>query len=65
MCSSTLITKYRGGKLFEFLHCPLDDQADTHHKIQPEQPFGQCNSADCSKGQIRSQNIFLSGPQLS
>ena len=39
---STLITKSRGGKFFEFLHCPFEGRADMNHEIQPEGPAGWC-----------------------
>jgi len=32
---STLTAKSRGGKIFEFLHCPFEGRANMHHKIQP------------------------------
>jgi hypothetical protein len=31
----TLTAKSRGGKIFEFLHCPFEGRANMHHKIQP------------------------------
>ena len=35
---SSLITKFRGGKNFEFPHCPFEGPADIHHIIQPKWP---------------------------
>ena len=32
---STLTVKSRGGKIFEFVHCPFEGRANMHHKIQP------------------------------
>ena len=31
----TLTVKIRGGKIFEFVHCPFEGWANMHHKIQP------------------------------
>ena len=57
---STLTAKSRGGKIFEFLHCPFEGRANMHHKIQPNWLTGRCCLAGGSKGQCRKSNIFLS-----
>ena len=35
---TTLITKRKGRKNFEFLHCPFEGQADMHQQVQPKRP---------------------------
>ena len=57
---STLTVKSRGGKIFEFLHCPFEGRANMHHKIQPNWLTGRCCLAGGSKGQCRKSKIFLS-----
>ena len=57
---STLTAKSRGGKFFEFLHCPFEGRANMHHKIQPNWQTGRCCLAGGSKGQCRKSKIFLS-----
>ena len=57
---STLTAKSRGGKIFEFLHCPFEGRANMHHKIQPNWLTGRCCLAGGSKGQCRKSKIFLS-----
>ena len=57
---STLTVKSRGGKIFEFLHCPFEGQANMHHKLQPNWLTGRCCLAGGSKGQCRKSKIFLS-----
>ena len=57
---STLTVKSRGGKIFEFLHCPFEGRANMHHKIQPNWLTGRCCLAGGSKGQLRKSKIFLS-----
>ena len=57
---STLTVKSRGGKCFEFLHCPFEGRANMHHKIQPNWLTGRCCLAGGSKGQCRKSKIFLS-----
>ena len=39
---STFTAKSRGGKIFEFLHCPFECRANMHHKIQPNWLTRQC-----------------------
>ena len=55
---STLIAKSRGGKIFEFLHCPFEGRTNMHHKIQPNWPVGRCCLAGGSKGQCRKSKNF-------
>ena len=57
---SSLTAKSRGGKFFEFLHCPFEGRANMHHKIQPNWQTGRCCLAGGSKGQCRKSKIFLS-----
>ena len=57
---STLTVKSRGGKIFEFVHCPFEGRANMHHKIQPNWLTGRCCLAGGSKGQCRKSKIFLS-----
>ena len=57
---STLTVKGRGGKIFEFVHCPFEGRANMHHKIQPNWLTGRCCLAGGSKGQCRKSKIFLS-----
>ena len=57
---SSLTAKSRGGKIFEFLHCPFEGRANMHHKIQPNWQTGQCCLAGGSKGQYRKSKFFLS-----
>ena len=57
---STLTAKSRGGKIFEFLHCPFEGWANMHRKIQPNWLTGRCCLAGGSKGQCRKSKIFLS-----
>ena len=57
---SSLTAKSRGGKIFEFLHCPFEGRANMHHKIQPNWLTGRCCLAGGSKGQCRKSKIFLS-----
>ena len=57
---STLTVKSRGGKIFEFEHCPFEGRANMHHKIQPNWLTGRCCLAGGSKGQCRKSKIFLS-----
>ena len=57
---STLTVKSRGGKIFEFLHCPFEGRANMHHKIQPNWLTGRCCLAGGSKGQCRKSKFFLS-----
>ena len=57
---STLIAKSRGGKIFEFLHCPFEGRANMHHKIQPNWLTGRCCLAGGSKGLFRKTKFFLS-----
>ena len=52
--------KSRGGKIFEFVHCPFEGRANMHHKIQPNWLTGQCCLAGGSKGQCRKSKFFLS-----
>ena len=59
---STLTVKSRGGKIFEFLHCPFEGRANMHHKIQPNWLTGRCCLAGGSKGQCRKSKNFLSLP---
>ena len=60
ICWSTLTPKSRGGKIFEFLHCPFEGRANMHHKIQPNWLTGRCCLAGGSKGQCRKSKNFLS-----
>merc|ERR1712001_621650 len=57
---STLTVKSRGGKIFDFLHCPFEGRANMHHKIQPNWLTGRGCLAGGSKGQCRKSKIFLS-----
>ena len=57
---STFTVKSRGGKIFDFLHCPFEGRANMHHKIQPNWLTGRCCLAGGSKGQCRKSKIFLS-----
>ena len=57
---SSLTAKSRGGKIFEFLHCPFEGRANMHHKIQPNWQTGRCCLAGGSKGQCRKSKFFLS-----
>ena len=57
---STLTVKSRGGKIFEFVHCPFEGRANMHHKIQPNWLTGRCCLAGGSKGQCRKSKNFLS-----
>ena len=57
---STLIAKSRGGKIFEFLHCPFEGRTNIHQKIQPNWPVGRCCLAGGSKGQCRKSKNILS-----
>ena len=57
---STLTAKSRGGKNFEFLHCPFEGRANMHLKIQPNWQTGRCCLAGGSKGQCRKSKNFLS-----
>ena len=59
ICWSTLTAKSRGGKIFEFLHCPFEGRANMHHKIQPNWLTGRCCLAGGSKGQWRKSKLFL------
>ena len=56
---STLITKSRGGKIFEFLHFPFQGRADMHHKIQPKGPGGRCQLGGNSKVQCMISKILF------
>ena len=60
---STLISKSRGGKFFEFLHCLFEGNSDMRHKIQPKWPIGRYHLADGSKGQCR--NSIFSSPAFT
>ena len=57
---SALTAKSRGGKIFEFVHCPFEGRANMHHKIQPNWLTGQSCLAGGSKGQYRKSKKFLS-----
>ena len=55
------VEKSRGGKFFEFLHCPFEGRANMHHKLQPNWQTGRCCLAGGLKRTIcRKSKFFLS-----
>ena len=39
---STLTVKSRGGKIFEFIHCPFEGRVKLHHLCKLNGPVGRC-----------------------
>ena len=56
---STLTVKSRGGKIFEFVHCPFEGRANMHHKIQPKWLTGRCCLTGGSKGGDQNSRLKL------
>ena len=59
ICWSTLTAKSRGGKIFEFLHCPFEPPAKQHRPVCQLGWILWCMLARPSKEQCRNSKNFL------
>ena len=56
---TTLITKNKGRKIFEILHCPFEGRANLHHLCQPNGLVGWCQLGSKSKDQCTISKIIF------